>query len=197
VVREKLPFPGILGRACFALRSACRRASSTIRCRSAALKRIADDNDTGLWRQYSKQLPPTGKKAAVIGAGPAGLTAAYYLAKKGHAVTVFDALPPPAAWRATAFPRIACRCEVIDREVAEVEKLGVKFQYNTRIENVDDLFGQGYEAVVHRHRRQGGDALGMPGDDLPNVIDSPTFLRAATLGLGTPRHGIGSASASR
>jgi len=72
--------------------------------------------------------------------------------------------------------------EVIDGEVAEVEKLGVEFRFNTRIESVDDLQAQGYDAVFLGIGAQSGDALGLPGDDLPNVIDSPTFLRAVTLG---------------
>jgi formate dehydrogenase beta subunit len=139
VVREKLPFPGIVGRACFAMcEAACRRGKLDDPLSIRTLKRVADDNDTGLWREHSKQLPPTGHKAAVIGAGPAGLTVAYYLAKKGHAVTVFDAQPSSGGMARYGIPSYRVPGEVIDREVGEVEKLGVKFQYDTRIENMDD-----------------------------------------------------------
>ncbi|MBK6630288.1 MAG: FAD-dependent oxidoreductase [Betaproteobacteria bacterium] len=188
VVREKLPFPGILGRACFSpCESACRRKHLDEPISIRSLKRIAADNDTGLWRQYSKQLPPTGKKAAIIGAGPAGLTAAYYLAKKGHAVTVFDALPAAGGMARYGIPSYRVPLDVIDNEVAEVTKLGVEIRYNTRVEKIDELFSQGHEAVFIGIGAQGGDKLGLPGDSLPNVVDSPTFLRAATLGLiGTP-----------
>jgi formate dehydrogenase beta subunit len=188
VVREKLPFPGILGRACFSpCESACRRKHLDEPVSIRSLKRIAADNDTGLWRQYSKQLPPTGRKAAIIGAGPAGLTAAYYLAKKGHAVTVFDALPAAGGMARYGIPSYRVPLEVIDKEVAEVTALGVEIRYNSRVEKIDDLFAQGYEAAFIGIGAQGGDKLGLPGDSLPNVIDSPTFLRAVTLGLiGTP-----------
>ncbi|MBX3647932.1 MAG: FAD-dependent oxidoreductase [Rhodocyclaceae bacterium] len=188
VVREKLPFPGILGRACFSpCESACRRKHLDEPISIRSLKRIAADNDTGLWRQYSKQLPPSGKKAAIIGAGPAGLTAAYYLAKKGHAVTVFDALPAAGGMARYGIPSYRVPLDVIDSEVAEVTKLGVEIRYNTRVEKIDELFAQGHEAVFIGIGAQGGDKLGLPGDSLPNVVDSPTFLRAVTLGLiGTP-----------
>ncbi|GJQ53721.1 MAG: hypothetical protein HKUEN07_02900 [Rhodocyclaceae bacterium] len=188
VVREKLPFPGILGRACFSpCESACRRKHLDEPVSIRSLKRIAADNDTGLWRKHSKQLPPTGKKAAIIGAGPAGLTAAYYLAKKGHSVTVFDALPAAGGMARYGIPSYRVPLDVIDQEVAEVTALGVEIRYNSRVEKIDDLFTQGYEAAFIGIGAQGGDKLGLPGDHLPNVIDSPTFLRAVTLGLiGTP-----------
>jgi formate dehydrogenase (NADP+) beta subunit len=188
VVREKLPFPGILGRACFSpCETACRRKHLDDPLSIRSLKRIAADNDTGLWRAQSKQLPPSGRRAAVIGAGPAGLTAAYYLAKKGHAVTVFEALPAAGGMVRYGIPSYRVPIEIIDQEVAEVEKLGVEFRFNTRVENIDALREQGYESVFIGIGAQGGDRLGIPGDDLPNVVDSPTFLRAAAQGkVGTP-----------
>ncbi|MBI1905664.1 MAG: FAD-dependent oxidoreductase [Rhodocyclales bacterium] len=191
VVREKLPFPGILGRACFAMcETACRRGMLDDPLSIRTLKRVADDNDTGLWRKQSKQLPPTGKKAAVIGAGPGGLTVAYYLAKKGHSVTVFDAQPAGGGMARYGIPSYRIPPEVIDREVGEVEKLGVEFRYNTKVEKLDDLFPRGFEAIFIGIGCQGGDRLGIPGDDLPYVVDSPTYLRAATMGLVNAAGGI-------
>jgi formate dehydrogenase beta subunit len=192
VVREKLPFPGIVGRACFAMcESACRRGQLDDPLSIRSIKRMADDNDTGLWRQYSKQLPPTGRHAAIVGAGPAGLTAAWYLAKKGHTVTVFDAQPAAGGMARYGIPSYRVPTAVIDREVGEVEKLGVKFEFGKRVEKLDDLFAQGYAAVFIGIGCQGGDRLGVPGDDLPGVIDSPSYLRAATMGLvNAPGSGI-------
>jgi formate dehydrogenase beta subunit len=196
VVREKLPFPGIVGRACFAMcEAACRRQA-----RRPAVDPHAEARGR---RQRHRHLAPVLQaaaahraKAAVIGAGPAGLTVAWYLAKKGHAVTVFDAQPSSGGMARYGIPSYRVPGEVIDREVGEVEKLGVKFQYDTRIENMDDLFAQGFEAAFIGIGCQGGDKLGIPGDDLPGVVDSPTYLRAATMGLvNTP--GTASRSARR
>jgi len=196
VVREKLPFPGILGRACFAMcESACLRGHLDDPLSIRGLKRTADDNDTGLWRQYSKQLPPTGKKAAIIGAGPGGLTAAWYLAKKGHAVTVFDAHPAAGGTARYGIPSYRVPTDVVDREVAEVELLGVQFEFSKHIGNLDVLFAAGFDAVFIAIGCQGGDDLGVPGDDLHGVIDSPTYLRAVAMGLvNAPDSGISTGS---
>ena len=191
VVREKLPFPGIVGRACFAMcESACRRGQLDDPLSIRSLKRIAADNDTGLWRQNAKQLPPSGRKAAVIGAGPAGLTVAYYLAKKGHSVTVFDAQPAAGGMARYGIPSYRVPTQVIDNEVSEVEKLGVAFRFNSPVESADALFAQGFEAIFIGIGAQGGDKLGIPGDDLPGVVDSPTYLKAATMGLVNTSGGI-------
>ncbi|MBK5915030.1 FAD-dependent oxidoreductase [Rhodocyclus purpureus] len=191
VVREKLPFPGIVSRACFAMcESACRRGQLDDPLSIRSLKRIAADNDTGLWRAHSKQLPPTGRKAAVIGAGPAGLTVAWYLAKKGHQVTVFDAQPAAGGMARYGIPSYRVPTAVIDDEVGEVAKLGVEFRYNIPVEDIDTLFSDGYEAVFIGIGCQGGDKLGIPGDDLPGVVDSPTYLRAVTMGLVNTPDGI-------
>jgi len=192
VVREKLPFPGILGRACFSpCESACRRKHLDDALSIRSLKRVAADNDSGLWRARSLQLAPTGRRAAVIGAGPAGLTAAYYLAKKGHAVKIFEALPAAGGMARYGIPSYRVPLGVIDSEVSEVARLGVEFAFNSRIENLDRLLSLGFEAIFLGIGAQGGDKLGIPGDDLPNVVDSPTFLRAATMGkIGSLETGI-------
>ncbi len=191
VVREKLPFPGIVGRACFAMcESACRRGQLDDPLSIRSLKRIAADNDTGLWRKNSRQLPPTGRKAAIIGAGPAGLTVGYYLAKKGHSVTVFDGQPAAGGMARYGIPSYRVPIRVIDDEVAEVAKLGVEFRFNAPVDNADELFANGYEALFIGIGCQGGDKLGIPGDDLAGVVDSPTFLKAATMGLVNTPNGI-------
>ncbi len=191
VVREKLPFPGIVGRACFAMcESACRRSVLDSPLSIRTLKRVAADNDTGLWRTHSKQLPPSGRRAAIIGAGPAGLTVAYYLAKKGHAVTVFDSQPAAGGMARYGIPSYRVPPSVIDGEVAEVEKLGVEFRYDSPVESADALFDQGHEAIFIGIGCQGGDTLGIPGDDIAGVVDSPTYLRAATMGLVNTPGGI-------
>jgi formate dehydrogenase beta subunit len=184
VVREKLPFPAILGRACYSMCELdCLRGQLDDPLSIRSLKRMADDHDTGLWRQYSKQLPPTGKRAAIIGAGPAGLTAAWYLSKKGHAVTVFDANPAGGGTARYGIPSYRVPTDVVDREIAEVEKLGVSFEFGKRIENFDALFAEGFDAAFIAIGCQGGDRIGVPGDDLPGVVDSPTYLRAVAMGL--------------
>lgn len=95
VVRETAPFPTVLGMICTrACEAQCKRNALNDPISIRSIKRYAAEHDTGkYWRGKGKQLPDTGRKVCVVGAGPAGLTAAYYLRKQDHAVTVKEALP--------------------------------------------------------------------------------------------------------
>ncbi|MFC1944228.1 FAD-dependent oxidoreductase [Chloroflexota bacterium] len=184
VIREKVPFPGALGRVCIhPCEGACQRGlvvEHPLHIRM--LKRFASDNGDDSWKTQSKKLPPSGRKMAVVGAGPAGLTAAYYLAKLGHEVTVFEALPEPGGMMRVGIPEYRLSRQVLSSEIDEIRAAGVEIRLNTRIESIDSLFEQGYDAVFLGLGAHQGMSLGIEGDDLPGVIESAEFLRRANLG---------------
>jgi NADPH-dependent glutamate synthase beta subunit-like oxidoreductase/formate hydrogenlyase subunit 6/NADH:ubiquinone oxidoreductase subunit I len=183
VIREKVPFPGTLGRVCIhPCEQACRRGQLNDPICIKFIKRFADDHDTGLWKRNSKIAPPTGKRVAVVGAGPAGLTAAYYLAKLGHIVTVFEALPQTGGMLRVGIPAYRLPRKILDDEIKEIENVGVEIRTNTRIESVDSLFEQGYDAVFLGLGAHKGTKMGAEGEDSPGVIDGVTFLRQVSLG---------------
>src|SRR4030065_1567972 len=109
-----------------------------------------------------RHLPPTGKKVAVIGSGPAGLTAGYYLAKAGHSVTVFEQFSKAGGMMRVGIPDYRLPPEVLDGEINVIKEAGVEIKLNTKVESVDKLFDQGSQAVflapgAHRGPRLGAD----------------------------------------
>jgi len=183
VVREKVPFPGALGRVCIhPCEQACRRGKLNEPICIKFLKRYAADHDNEMWKKNSKILPPTGKKVAVIGSGPAGLTAAYYLAKLGHSVTVFVGLPQTGGMMRVGIPAYRLPREILDAEIDEIKKVGVEIKVNQRIESIDDLLGQGFNAVFIGIGDHKGSKMGAEGEDLPQVLDGVDFLRTVALG---------------
>ncbi|MBI4284665.1 MAG: NADH-quinone oxidoreductase subunit NuoF [Chloroflexi bacterium] len=183
VIREKIPFPSVCGYVCVhPCETKCRRGQLDEAVGIRMLKRFAAEFGNGLWKQGVKAAPPTGKQVAVVGSGPAGLTAAYYLARLGHSVTVFEALPEPGGMMKVGIPDYRLPKDMLGAEIAEIENAGVKIKTNTRIENPESLLAQGYQAVflaVGAHR---GLKLGIPGEDSPQVIDCVSFLREVNLG---------------
>jgi len=183
VIREKVPFPGVLGRVCIhPCEQACRHSQLNDPICIKFLKRFAADHDNGLWKQNSKVAPPTGKRVAVVGSGPAGLTAAYYLAKLGHSATVFEALPQAGGMMRVGIPDYRLPREILDAEIKEIEEAGVEIKTNTRIESLDSLFKKGYSAVFLGLGAHRGTRMRVDGEESPGVIDGVTFLRQVNLG---------------
>jgi NADPH-dependent glutamate synthase beta subunit-like oxidoreductase len=128
VIREKVPFPGVLGYVCdHPCENVCRRGEINQPVSIRELKRFAVEHDESrLWEINANKQPATGKRAAIIGAGPAGLTAAYYLARQGHAVAVFEALPLAGGMLRCGIPEYRLPRDVLDREIKYVRMRGWK-----------------------------------------------------------------------
>ena len=138
VIREKVPFPGVLGCVCYhPCETVCRHGELNEAIAICALKCFAAKNDTKLWKKRSKSAPSTGKRVAIIGSGPAGLTAAYYLAKSGHSVTVFEALPEAGGMMRVGIPEYRLPRHVLNSEIRNIQEAGVDIRTNTRIESID------------------------------------------------------------
>ena len=183
VVREKVPFPGALGRVCIhPCEQACRRGKLDEPICIKFLKRYAADHDNEMWKKGNKVMPSTGKKVAVVGSGPAGLTAAFYLAKFGHAVTVFEALPQTGGMIRVGIPAYRLPREILDAEIDEIRKVGVEIKVNQRIESVDELLQKGFDVVFVGIGDHKGSKMGAEGEDLPGVLDGVDFLRTVALG---------------
>ena len=186
VIREKVPFPETLGRVCnHECELNCKRGDVNEAMSIREIKRFAAVHDTGkYWQGKGKQLPATGKKVCVVGGGPAGMTAAYYLRKQGHEVTLKEALPSVGGMLSYGIPSYRLPRECVAAEYSWIEKAGVKTEVNTR---VDDIIGlrKEYDAVVVAIGAHAGVRLPIPGSDLPQVLLNIDFLRNASLGKET------------
>lgn len=187
IIRESIPFPSVCGYACFAPCEAhCGKGQFDEPVAIRALKRAAAERGGGLWKNGLKKDPPTGKKAAVIGAGPSGLTAAYYLALKGHDVVVFESKGEAGGMMRWAIPEYRLSREILNAEIDEIKALGVEIKTNSRVQAVADLKNSGYHAVYIACGAQKSVPLGIPGDDLAGVVGAIDFLEAVNTGNPIP-----------
>ena len=181
VIRERIPFPSVCGLVCFhPCEAKCRRALIDEAIAIRALKRAAAERDDGRWKLKVKRSLPTGKCVAIVGSGPAGLTAAYYLARKGHTVTVYEELPEPGGMMRYGIPEYRLPREILDAEIAEIEATGVEIRTNTKIESLEGLAG--FDAIFLALGAHRGMKLGIPGEDEVGVLDCIDFLRRVKLG---------------
>ncbi|MDR1902003.1 MAG: MFS transporter [Treponema sp.] len=182
VIREKLPFPKTLGRVCtHTCELECRRKEINEAMSIRNIKRYAVENDTcALWKGKGKQLPDTGKKVCVVGGGPAGLTAAYYLRKQGHSVTVKEALPSVGGMLSYGIPSYRLPRNIVEEETALIAASGVKIETGVKVEKPLELLPE-FDAVLMAIGGHAGVRLPMEGNSLPGVLLNTDFLRAASM----------------
>ena len=126
-----------------------------------------------------------GRKVAIIGAGPAGLSAGYFLARRGYLPTIFEALPVPGGMVHVGIPEYRLPRHVIRREAELIEQEGAEIRYNTRLGRdfqFSDLEGMGFKATFAAVGAHLGRPLGIPGEELPGSMDAIVFLRKVALG---------------
>jgi NADH-quinone oxidoreductase subunit F len=189
IIRERNPFPAVCGRICIhPCEFKCRRGELDEPVAIRSLKRYASDWYFENIKMAGKPFPVTReKKAAVVGAGPAGLTCAYFLAKMGYEVTVYESQPVAGGMLGITIPEFRLPREVIQQEIAYIESCGVKILYDAPIDarhTINDLMNEGYSAVFIAAGAQASKRIGIPGEDeeLEGLVYGLTFLTDVRMG---------------
>jgi NADH-quinone oxidoreductase subunit F len=185
--RERNPFPLVCGRVCPAFcEDRCRRGELDEAVAIRQLKRFMADREAET--PWTPEVPANKwpEKVAVIGAGPAGLTAALRLAERGYQVTVYEAAPKPGGWMTYGIPGYRLPKDALQRDIENIERAGVDIRTNSALGRdftLDDLTGQmGYKAVILAIGAQRSRRLGLPGEELDGVLHATDFLRDVALG---------------
>jgi NADH-quinone oxidoreductase subunit F len=190
-IRERNPFPAICGRICHhPCEGRCRRGELDDPVAIRALKRFAAD----WYFDHIGELPPPepfprtqSQKVAVVGAGPTGLSCAYFLAQMGYPVTLFEALPLGGGMLSVAIPDFRLPRDVIEKEIEYIAKRGVEIKYNTPINvnfTIEDIRKRGFEAVFIAAGAQRSQNIGIPGEleDVEGFYYGLRFLRDVKVG---------------
>jgi heterodisulfide reductase subunit A-like polyferredoxin len=184
IIMEDLPLPGVLGRICpHGCEDACRRCEVDQPVAIRDLKRLAADKKDP--REIEIPCAPRRpEKVAIIGSGPAGLSCAYHLARKGILSTIFEALPQAGGMLRVGIPAHRLPREILDQEIEVITNLGVEIKTNTalgREVTIDGLLKDGYKAVYLALGAHKGIELGIPGEKADGVRQGVDFLREANL----------------
>ncbi len=187
LVKDVNPFPLSIGRVCTRpCEGECRRNAVDSAVGIDYLKRYAADWDADHEDPYVPETAePTGKRVALVGAGPGSLTAAYYLAQKGHATAVFEALPAPGGMLRYGIPEYRLPKDTLDTEIGLITTLGVEMRYGEALGRdftIADLFEQGFDAVFLGLGAMGSRLMKVPGEELEGVWAGTEFLKKMGLG---------------
>ncbi len=189
IIRASNPFQSICGRVCYApCEDACTRAPLGGPVAIRALKRFADEwgrRHMPLLQQEIATAPATGKRVAIIGSGPAGLTAAHDLALAGHAVTVFEALDVAGGMLRVGIPDYRLPKRLLEEEIEAIRRLGVQILTGKALGRdftLASLRRDGFHAILIATGAHKVAKLGIPGDDAQGVVDAIGFLRQVNLG---------------
>ena len=189
--RERNPLASVCARVCFhACEGKCRRQTLDQSLAVRSLKRFMVDQETSIQLpEVQESEANANRKVAVIGAGPAGLSCAYFLARLGYRPKVFEAEDHPGGMLVQAIPAYRLPREVLEREVRMIKRLGVDIETNMRLGRDFTLKGlrdEGYEAVFLAVGAPEGAHLGIPGEDAEGVTDALDFLRRYNVGGSAP-----------
>ncbi|MGI6552300.1 MAG: NADH-quinone oxidoreductase subunit NuoF [Bacillota bacterium] len=187
VIKEDNPLPVVCGRVCnHPCEGKCNRGKLDESIAIRELKRFVSDYalEKGLPEESVSEVKKE-TKVAVVGSGPAGLTCAYYLAKKGYPVTIFEALPVAGGMLAVGIPAYRLPKDLLEKEIETIKFLGVEIKTDCRVGrdiSFQQLREEGYKAVFIAAGAHQDLQLAIPGEELEGVIPGATFLRKVNLG---------------
>jgi NADPH-dependent glutamate synthase beta subunit-like oxidoreductase/2,4-dienoyl-CoA reductase-like NADH-dependent reductase (Old Yellow Enzyme family) len=189
VIEEKIPFPGTIGRVCpHPCEAKCNRQELDQSIAINGLKRFIADTVAARGTKVVTPAPRTyDERVAVIGAGPAGLTAAFNLVQMGYGVTVFEALPVPGGMLRVGIPAYRLPRDVVEREIERIKRAGVELRLNSLVGKdgltLDNLMQQGYHAVFIATGAHKSLPLALPGEEMEGVVSGAAFLKNVSLGM--------------
>ncbi len=186
LIMEKLPLPGVLGRVCpHPCENQCRRKETDQAIAIRELKRFAADKIDPAELPLP-EIKERAEKIAVVGSGPAGLTAAYYLRLRGYQVTIFEALPKLGGMLRVGIPDYRLPPEILDKEIGYILRLGIKTELNKRLGRdftLDSLKDEGYQVVFLATGTHKSLDINIPGEkEFSGIFNAVDFLREINLG---------------
>ena len=171
------PFPAVMGRVCYhPCQSVCNRAELDEAVGINSIERFLGDHAIEKGWKISAPTVESGLKVLVIGAGPAGLSAAYHLRRMGHAVTIRDATPAPGGMMRYGIPKYRLPREVLDAEINRIKDMGVIFEMNTRVDDVHEAFDEGFSAVFLAIGAQLSKRAYIPASESARILDAIKLL---------------------
>ena len=186
VIKERLPFPSICGRICHRpCENACTRKDIDEPIGIAHIKRFVGDLELNIPTIETLPIETRAEKIAIIGGGPAGLTAAHDLALMGYHTTIFESAPVLGGMMRWGIPAFRLPKEILEREISDILALGVRVQLNTKLGRdftIPELFKRGYKTIYLAVGAQNGKKMNVPGEDFDGVYQSIEFLKEINLG---------------
>lgn len=174
---EENPFPAIMGRVCYhPCQSVCNRAELDEAVGINSIERFLGDHAIEKGWTIPAPLLETGFKILVIGAGPAGLSAAYHLRRLGHGVTVRDATHAPGGMMRYGIPKYRLPREILDAEITRIKDMGVIFEMNTRVDDVHEALNEGFSAVFLAIGAQLSKRAYIPASEAARILDAIKVL---------------------
>ena len=177
---EDNPFPATMGRVCYhTCEGACNRADLDESVGINAVERFLGDHALEKGWAFPKPETSSGRRVLVVGSGPAGLSAAYHLARLGHAVHVVEAAPQSGGMMRYGIPRYRLPREILDKEVARIEALGVTIEYNREVTDLaEEMKAGGYDAVFLAVGASQARNAYIPAGDASHILDAVSVLRS-------------------
>jgi formate dehydrogenase major subunit len=186
LIKERNPLPVICGRICpHPCEAQCRRGLVDEPVAINPLKRFSSEYELEHGPFMPETNPDTGKKVAIVGGGPAGLSAAYFLRQQGHAVDIHETLPELGGMVRYGIPRFRLPWDKLDKEISAIIGLGVKVHHNQRLGRdftIDDLKKNGADAVLIAIGAHQAKKMMVKNEEIPGVIGGIDFLRKVVLG---------------
>ncbi len=191
LIKKENPFPAVCGRICNKrCETECTRASVDEAVAIDEVKRFIADHDMHEDTRFVPKMVnqigrPYTEKIAIIGAGPAGMSCAYYLANKGYPVTVFDRNPVPGGMLTLGIPSFRLEKDVLNAEIEILKDMGVEFRCGVEVGKdvtIEQLRGEGYKGFYLAIGAQKSQKLSVPGEELSGVWGGIDFLREVNLG---------------